>query len=283
METRQKRLLIALTLVSAAASLSAAGCGSDAPDPGADKDDGDDGTSDDSDNAGSGSSDKPDSGAPASGGSGGSGVDCKGDVAADSKDLITDFEDGTKGLNPNADWKGGFYVFNDKKTEDAEVQSLEIPEIDRCSDGSSAYALCTKGTGFIEWGAGIGTDLNSTADAKMPVDLSDYTGVSFWIMRRGGAAPKVGKVILADKNTAPEGGACKDGPPATEQCDPFVKNATITDKWTKVEIKFADLKQGAWGKSVPSGFSKDAVYGFQVQFDKMMDFDVCIDHVALTR
>lgn len=284
MQTGKSCLLIIVLAGSGSA------CGGTAPDPGA-------GMNMDMGPAspapGTGSDPKPAGMAPADGGGqkpsagGGSGtpaaIACSGDAAEESMELISSFEDGTKGLNLPAGWKGGFYVFNDMKTEDASIQSLEIVENERCSDGSSHFALCSKGGGFTIWGAGVGTDLNSEAGAKMPIDLSAYSGISFYIARRSGTKPAAAKVIIADKNTAPEGGACADDGPDTGKCDPFVKSVMVTNNWTKQTVMFSALAQGKWGKPVPTGFSKNAVYGFQVQFDPMIDFDVCIDHVALIK
>lgn len=158
-------------------------------------------------------------------------------------------------------------------------QSLDIEETNRCTDESSSYAICTKSDeAFTMWGAGIGTDLNSEMGAKQTVDLSLYKGVSFYIKKRGGDAKSV-KVILGDKNTAPEGDACLDeaGP---EQCDPFTKSVLVTNAWKKQTVLFSGLAQGAWGKPVDA-FSPDAVYGFQIQVDKGLSFDICLDQIEL--
>jgi hypothetical protein len=308
METRPKYLLAALTLV--CAGVCAGACASD---PAGDEDtsnsdsgastgnEGGGGSSDagsgggstsggsDSDSGGGGS----DSGSGVSGSDSGSGggtsggatADCTGDMPTNNDDLISNFEDGTVGVNAVTGRGGGFYIFNDKMN-DKVAQTFEVKANKRCSDDSSQYAFCTKGGGFTIWGAGFGTDLG-VADVmtmkKTTVDLSAYTGISFWIMRNTGTAATA-KLIIADKSTAEEGGVCTNmaGAMDKDKCDPYSANVPLSAKWTKQTIKFASLKQGGWGK--PSAtFGKDAVFGIQLQFAQMIDFDVCFDQLVLTR
>jgi hypothetical protein len=200
-------------------------------------------------------------------------------------DLITNFEDGTVGVNAVTGRGGGFYIFNDKMN-DKVAQTAEVKAIKRCSDDSSQYAFCTKGGGFTIWGAGFGTDLG-VSDAmtmmKTTVDLSAYSGISFWIVRNSGTAATA-KLIVADKNTGEEGKVCTNAATAMDKdkCDPYSANVPLSAKWTKQTIKFTSLKQGGWGK--PSAtFAKDAVFGIQLQFAQMIDFDVCFDQLVLVR
>jgi hypothetical protein len=213
-------------------------------------------------------------------------ADCSGDTPEEGADMLTTFEDGTVGLDSTGGWVGGFYIFNDKMN-DAKAQTAEVRKEPRCADGSSEYAYCSKGSGFTVWGAGIGTDLGAVDEAtkeKSTVDLSKYSGVSFWVKRNGGMATSA-KVIIPDANTSDEGGSCSNesDAPATMKCDPFTTNLTIPEGWTKQTVMFSSLKQGGWGKAVPGGFADDKVFGVQLQFGPGMSFDVCIDQVVLVR
>jgi hypothetical protein len=314
METRPKYLLAALTLACASACASdpgeddtsstdsganaGAASGGGSNDAGSDNNSGSSGGSSDagSDNNGGSSGGSSDAGSSSSGGgtdagSGGgtsgtaSAADCTGDMPANNDDLVTNFEDGTVGVNAVTGRGGGFYIFNDKNN-DKVAQTFEVKATKRCSDDSSQYAFCTKGGGFTIWGAGFGTDLG-VADAmtmkKTTVDLSAYTGISFWIVRNSGMAGTT-KLIIADKNTAEEGGNCTNmaGAMDKDKCDPYSANIPLSAKWTKQTIKFASLKQGGWGKPSPT-FAKDAAFGIQLQFAQMIDFDVCFDQLVLTR
>jgi len=304
MESRPKYLLAALTLACAAACASdpaedestgssdsgaTAGGGGGGNDAGASGGGG--GGGDDAGSSGGGGS--SDSGSSGGGGSdsgssggGGSGAgDCTGDTPTNNDDLVTNFEDGTVGVNAVTGRGGGFYIFNDKMN-DKVAQTFEVKKTDRCSDASSQFAFCTKGGGFTVWGAGFGTDLG-VADTmtmkKTTVDLSAYTGVSFWIIRNSGTAGTA-KLIVADKNTGEEGGVCTNASTAMDKdkCDPYAANVPLSAKWTKQTIKFSALKQGGWGKPSPT-FSANAVFGIQLQFAQMIDFDVCFDQLVLTR
>lgn len=209
---------------------------------------------------------------------------CAGDAEVAEEDVIATFEDETVGVNPAGGWVGGFYIFNDKANDPA--QTAEVKAVERCA-GASKFAYCTTGgSEFTTWGAGIGTDLGAVDDAgnKSTVDLSAYSGVSFWIRRNSGSMPGTVKLIMADENTAEEGGACSNAADAaaTMKCDPFVTSVPLSDQWEKQTISFSTLKQGGWGKPV-AAFSPEAVYGIQLQFAPSVPFDVCIDHVTLVR
>ncbi|HVK64917.1 MAG TPA: hypothetical protein VM694_10595, partial [Polyangium sp.] len=46
--------------------------------------------------------------------------------------------------------------------------------------GSSAYGANTKGSGFTEWGAGFGFDLNNDGLTKKAFNGSQFAGIQFW-------------------------------------------------------------------------------------------------------
>jgi hypothetical protein len=289
MDTRQKPLMIALLALAAA-------CASNPTSDGEDGDDTDDMVtpSTDRDAGGGGAPATPRGDAQSStggggdsgGGSGGPGsVECPDDTPANDKDLIATFEDMTVGVNPAGGWVGGFYIFNDKMNDPSQTATVE--PVSRCSDGSSQFAYCTKGSGFTVWGAGIGTDLGAVDPATMKkstVDLSAYSGVSFYVRRNGGTMPGTAKLIIPDENTSDEGGKCSNAAdaPTTMKCDPFTAAVPLSNTWTKQTIMFSKLKQGAWGKAVPA-FAADKAYGIQLQFGPGMPFDVCFDQLVLVR
>lgn len=225
----------------------------------------------------------------ATGGGGGGGafaaVACTDPAPAKPEDLISNFEDGTVGVNQVEGRGGGFYIFNDKQN-DTTAQPFEVKAINRCEDGASLFSFCTSGSGFMTWGAGFGTDLglvDPDTMEKSTVDLSAYKGVSFWIARKGATPPTV-KFMMPDANTAEEGGKCTNAGDASadEKCDPFVKNIPLSETWTPVTVLFSDLRQGGWGKKVAEP-AADAVYGIQLQFGPGVAFDVCFDQLTLVR
>jgi len=283
MPTRPKSLLLALTVSLACACADSPGEEAPADGDEADKSDASSASSEGATNDGGSASATAD--AATSSGPAGS-ADCTGDMPADEKDLIATFEDQTVGVNPAGGWVGGFYIFNDKNNDPAQTGGVQ--PMSRCSDGSSQFAYCSKGTGFVTWGAGFGTDLgavDATTMSKATVDLSAYSGISFWVIRNGASAmPATAKLILADENTSDEGGECSNAAEATAnmKCDPFTTSVPLTSSWTKQTVMFSKLKQGGWGKPVTS-FTPKAVYGVQLQFAPGVAFDVCFDQLTLIR
>jgi hypothetical protein len=207
-------------------------------------------------------------------------IECEGDAEEGANNLIADFDDAVYTLNGASDlgFMGGFYVFNDEKDDSPDRHALEAAAIDRCSDESSSHAVCMKADAFMTWGGGMGTDLKSAAGEKEAVDLSEYSGISFYVMRRGGNVAQI-KVGIPEKSTAVDGGICSDEA-GTEQCDPYNKMVPVSTTWKKHTVLFEDLKQGGWGMAADS-FDPSAVYAFQVQADKGFDIDVCIDQIEL--
>ena len=205
-------------------------------------------------------------------------------------DLISAFEDGLGNVTQGAGRGGGFYMFNDMT-----AGAMQMPPpgmlpparmVSRCP--GSSYALCMSGSGFMTWGAGMGTDLAPTSGGmgmgmKQTYDASMYKGIQFWAKSVGSAGLAV-RVSLKDKNTAPEGGVCdkamSSGPEACN--DDWGKNLNLTNTWQPYTILYSEMKQAAWGKVFPM-FDSKAVYALQFQVNKGITFDMCIDDVAFVR
>jgi hypothetical protein len=245
------------------------------------------------------------SGGASASGSGGSGasaaVDC--DALAlpdDEDDVIATFEDGVGNVVQTETRGGGFYMYNDGTgTQEPPVGAL--PDARREKRCESAFALCMKGEGFTDWGAGMGTDLGRTAPldagtmvvdagtiadggvgSKNPYDASEYKGISFWA--KSNAAPVLLRVNFKDKNTAPEGGVCdpKSESGATACNDDWGKNINLTTSWAPFTILFGEIKQSGWGAAYKA-FDAENAYALQFQVNKGIDFDLCIDDLAFVR
>ena len=111
-------------------------------------------------------------------------------------------------------------------------------------NGGTGYAAHIMGSGFSQFGVGLGVNLNSSGTTIHTVDASAYSGFTFWAMgtsagSRGANMVRVEAPILAS-SSAPNGGTCTAAPPMF--CDGnWGKVIVVTSTWTQYTIKWSDL------------------------------------------
>ncbi|WP_437973339.1 hypothetical protein WMF11_31080 [Sorangium sp. So ce295] len=198
-------------------------------------------------------------------------------------EMIDDMEDNDNAILADGGRVGYWYTFNDA-TEGATQTPPPDPEGTGAEPftmtaleparGQSTYAARSWGTGFTEWGAGFGFDLNSPEGVKATYDASAYTGITFWAKLGPGSGTSA-TVMISDPGTDAAGGACSD------KCDAWQKTFAATEEWQQFTIPFAELKQGGWGD--PAGTEQiDAakLYSLQFQIGKAPKFDLYIDDLG---
>src|SRR5690606_1927607 len=112
---------------------------------------------------------------------GGAGADGGADaVTILPENLIDDLDDGDASIAEVGGRIGAWYTYNDETTggEQAPPSDSDFaPSAGGPTD--SGFMARTTGSGFTEWGAGMGFDLNNPGDAKGTWDASAFTGVAF--------------------------------------------------------------------------------------------------------
>jgi hypothetical protein len=193
--------------------------------------------------------------------------------------LIDDMEDGDGAILEGSGRIGSWYTYNDETPgatqappADTDVAMMAInPPRD-----SSAFGANTNGSGFIDWGAGFGFDLNNDGAAKIAYDGASFQGIRFFAKTGAGATPGL-RVNIHDEDTAPEGGICNE---AAEECyDHFGANVTLGEDWQEFTLLFADLKQDGFGKAFPA-FKPDKLYAIQFEAEASTQFDIWIDDIT---
>jgi hypothetical protein len=196
------------------------------------------------------------------------------------KKVIDDLDDGNDQL-PMVDGRRGFwYVYHD--TTVGGVQTPPDTDFNPTAMGASgsAYAARTTGSGFTEWGAGMGFDINVGPEnnaLKGTFDAGAYTGISF---QAKGSVPI--RVLVQTAGVLPEaqGGTCVPGTtPGTECEDAHGKDIALTTAWKEYQVPFAGLTQAGWGKVV--SFDKKKLTAVFFQVNPNVSFDVWIDEVKL--
>jgi hypothetical protein len=224
----------------------------------------------------------------AAGSTGGGTVDCTMDMGT-TDDTISDFEDGSGSVLPNGMRNGGWYSYTDMAPTcvvmpppNGSATAAEIPG-GRCQ---SMFAMHFTGMGCSVFGAGVGTDLaapaagdagtTTTTAAKVPYDVSAYTGISFWIRADKGTSIRF-KMPMTDDTKTTDGGSCVDS--ATAKCsDDFGANIPLTKSWVKRTVMFSKMAQEGWGKKFT--WTPGHVTSIQFQVPIVTAFDVWIDDVS---
>lgn len=193
-------------------------------------------------------------------------------------EMIDDMEDRVDTILFVENRTGFWFAFNDGTG----MQS-PLPGADRLlmtsldpARGESWYAVATSGSGFEDWGAGIGFDLHS----RNAYDASSYAGVAFWA-RQAPGAPETNRnlrVEITDRNSVPQAFVCDD---QSVRCYAnFGVDLQLTDQWQFFEYTWADLKQPGWqDRSYPS-IERSALYGMRFQVQTSESFDFQIDDVV---
>ena len=198
-----------------------------------------------------------------------------GDIDIDPDNMIDNFEDGDGALIPNGGRQGYWYIFNDETEGATQTPDGEVLPVEGGSDGT-AMAMNTAGSGFTEWGAGIGIDLNNEGGGmeggngiKMTYDSSAYAGVVLTAKGNG----QIRAMVQIEATIPPEeGGTC------AVDCDPHGKVLLLSDEWQQFTLPFDQLNQEGWG--TPAAWDSATVVGLQFKVGASTDFDFWIDEVG---
>lgn len=158
--------------------------------------------------------------------------------------------------------------------EDPALDKLWFPLADGTATGQSSALVIQEaatrtahaaGSGYTDWGAGIGLSLIGRASC---FDLSRYSGVRFRAKGSGTVT-----VAAATRDTLPlaEGGDCTSG------CyDYHSTTLTLTPTWASYTVSWSQLGQAGWG--TPATLLAGRVSSLQLTTDTM-PYDFSIDDV----
>jgi hypothetical protein len=168
--------------------------------------------------------------------------------------LIDDMEDGTGRLRQGTGRVGVWYTFNDglgtQQPAPMQPGTPIIPEAIPGGRASSIRAMHTVGTGFDDWGAGIGFDLAFDGTTYGVYDAGGYGGIRFW------ARSDINSTIFVRISTActtsiAYGGTCileshmtNPGGP----CNPVFWGVELSQDWAEYAVSFVE----AWTRSAYS-------------------------------
>ncbi len=151
---------------------------------------------------------------------------------------------------------------------------ITIPDGGRCG---SHYAQNTFGSGFTNYGAGLGFDLNDPAGPRKPYDVSKYHGIVFWGLapESSPAQPLSVDVQVLELATTP---TTADGTCTTGCNDHYSLLISFTSEWTPFLVPFSCLAQQSFG--TPVAWDPTSVLAVQFVVNPAPAFDFWIDDIG---
>jgi hypothetical protein len=184
--------------------------------------------------------------------------------------VIDDMEDHDLVISKNGGRVGGWYSYNDGSS--GGTAQFTLATVNR---GASTTGYEYSGSGFSNWGSGVGFDFYNPSNGaltKQPYDVSAYAGVTFWAK-----ALKTVSIVVAfpDQDTSPAGMKCTT-------CDHhWNKSLQLSTDWQRYTILFKDLLLEAGTVPEPTAFDSAHVLSCEMRVGPGVTFDILIDDIAL--
>jgi hypothetical protein len=204
-------------------------------------------------------------------------------------ELIDDMEDdqATIIIDGNSARHGVWFSFNNNPQDGDQEPKPGTFYMDQLDPprGSSRYAARTRGSGFVDWGGGIGFELRS----QLPYDASGYAGFAFWARRDADASARL-RADVTDRNTSSFGGRCDDAAKCSrdQACDPalmacfdnFGVALELGEEWQFYSYRWDELSQAGWSGNLYSEITRTEIFGIRFQSEPDTEFEFWIDDVA---
>lgn len=158
---------------------------------------------------------------------------------------------------------GSWFVYSDKSPKGVK----RPPSVEEFTTAIENGVLHTTGTGYTEWGGGVGTNLIG-APMLTPVDASKYRGIKF---KASGKTPM--KFLIGTVATMPEFGRCKK---CYDHYRKVIKD--LSDEPKVYEITWEELKQTGWGDKVK--FDAKTIVALNFTSLDAVPWDFTLDDVA---
>ncbi|MBN2801769.1 MAG: hypothetical protein JXR91_01610 [Deltaproteobacteria bacterium] len=202
------------------------------------------------------------------------------DAGADLSQLsmIDTLEDGDGSIMHRGGRWGAWYTFSDESAGSTLNPSGDF--VPGNSGHDSGFAAALSGSGFSDWGAGMGFDLSNAGDSTCPeapssgrnaYDLSKFDGITFWA--KGSHSIRV---VIATKETL----ATEDEGTCASDCDNhYGRTIKLNSEWTQYAFKFSNLSQDeGWGTEVNFNLANAVAVMFMTDANVTVDF--AVDDIA---
>jgi hypothetical protein len=190
--------------------------------------------------------------------------------------VIDDFEDGDLIPCSRNGWASDWWLAKDAYGLSVPSDSAGLPATLTPARSSSCRGLRLQGSGFTEWGTVVGVTFhNPDKTVPQPVDISSYTGVTFWV--KGSGQVRV-QIPTTDTAIASGGGDCVGEWPTCN--DHYSGNwLTLTSSWTNYKFSFTSLS-APYGGAAMKKTDLQIVLGLFFQTPADITFDLWLDDVS---
>ncbi len=196
---------------------------------------------------------------------------CAEDLVIPPENLLDDMEDGNGDIPRLGGRNGVWYPFADKYG----TSSFQNAIIPGQRGALSRQAQHTSGSGYSEWGSGIGFDLAIVGQDKTVYDASAYTGITFWARS---TEPLLLTVAFPDVNTT---GQLPDAIKKCTECDHhWVSTVSTNTDWKRYTVLWTDLRLESGTEPVPEEFAVSELVSIQFRTARDAVYDYWIDDVA---
>jgi hypothetical protein len=207
-------------------------------------------------------------------------------MAIDAASLIDDCERNSATIIPQGGRSGYWFTFNDATPGGVQTPPAGPPFLPQAIPGmpcGDMHGMHTFGSGYTNFGAGIGFDLNHPSGmVRMVYDAHDFHGIVFFALGPegpdGGESQSVQVQFLEAATTPTGGGKCD---PTTETCQAhWAATVPITGtgwNWYTVDW-MKDINQPAWG--TPAAWDPSTLLAIQFQVNPAKTFDFWVDNIA---
>lgn len=196
---------------------------------------------------------------------------CADDLEIPADNVLDDMEDGNQAIPALGGRQGVWYPFDDGRG--AGTWAMEMIPGQR--GALSHYGLHTAGSGYTEWGSGVGFDLAVSGEDKTVYDASAYAGITFWA--RSSTAMLL-TVAFPDVNTT---GLLPEGVKKCTVCDHhWVASVSMTTNWKRFTVLWTDLYLEPGTEPEPTEFAVSELASIQFRVAASAVYDYWIDDVA---
>ncbi len=180
-------------------------------------------------------------------------------------ELIEDFEDGDTRIIEHQGRNGLWYDIGDGT-------GTQTRGVVTGGPSGSNYAIHYYGSGFTDWGSGVGFNFIDPSGGPMqPYDASQMQGIKFWARIEPGSNSAI-RIALPNSQTHPDGGQCST-------CwDHFGIDLTLTTTWQQYTVPFSSLTQQGWGSQYET-FDITTLYNMEFRHNQNVTYDVWIDNI----
>ena len=192
--------------------------------------------------------------------------------------MIDDMEDGDGFICESKTRHGHWYTFSDGTSADLTPPGDFDPRLIPGGRGTSRYAAHLAGSGFTEWGAGMGLNLNLKDLSRETYDATTVDGIKFWMKS---TVPVFVGFPTPQTDPPSIGGQCEDTPTQSNCGNPFAfQIAAPGPGWVEYQVPFAALGQSPGGNVT---WNPRNLVGIEFSTPPGPAFDVWVDDLRFYR